>query len=64
MDIIKNGQTGVLVQGREPAEFAEAIRWVLKSPDEAHAMALRGKSSIYPEFDISRLVADISALYV
>ncbi len=63
VDLITHEETGLLLHNRDAKDFANAVLRLLESPDEAHAMALRGKASVYPEYDISRLLADIRALY-
>lgn len=43
-DIVVNGKTGLLVPPREPAALADALAQLVRCPDEAHAMGLRGRA--------------------
>jgi glycosyltransferase involved in cell wall biosynthesis len=63
VDLIEDGVNGLLVRDRSPAAFASCIDWVLDEPAEAQAMGQRGRASVYPEYDVSRLVRDVEALY-
>ena len=42
-DLIENGKNGFLVPPEEPAAIAELIEWSLAHPEEAAAIAARGR---------------------
>ncbi|MDE3074163.1 MAG: glycosyltransferase family 4 protein [Chloroflexota bacterium] len=63
VDLIQDGETGLLVRERNAGDFAAALLRVLDSPREAQAMGSRGRAAVYPAYDIGRLAADMDALY-
>jgi glycosyltransferase involved in cell wall biosynthesis len=63
VDLIQDGENGVIVGERDAAQFSRAIQRLLEDRDLAAALGARGRASVYPRYDVSRLAADISALY-
>lgn len=62
-DLIEHGRTGLLVPPQDPEAMAGAILTLLGSPELRRQMGERGRERVYPGLDISRLVADLKALY-
>lgn len=62
-ELITDGDTGRLVASREPADFADAIEWVLDSPQESGAMAERGARFVRAQLSVERLVENYRSLY-
>jgi trehalose synthase len=61
VDQIQDGETGFLVDS--VAECAEALHAILERPQEARAMALRGKEYVRRNFLTPRLLRDWLALF-
>ncbi len=62
-DLVEDGESGLLVPPDDPKALAEAILSLLGSPERRRAMGERGRARVYPALDISRLAADLKALY-
>jgi glycosyltransferase involved in cell wall biosynthesis len=62
-DLVVAGKTGYVVPPRSPDELADAICALAAAPDRRAAMGLAARARAYPKYDISRLTADIDALY-
>ncbi len=59
--LLEEGSCGILVEPRDPAGLAEALRSLLESPGEREALAQRARRSAEARFDIwrnGRLLAD------
>ena len=63
VDLIRDGENGLLIADRDPAAFSRAIQRLLDDRELARAIGSRGRHSVYPRYDVSRLTADIRALY-
>jgi len=63
VDLVRNGETGIVLPSRDPAAFAEGLLRLLDEPAEARRLAEAGQRSVYPEYDVSRLIANMRALY-
>ncbi|MBV9119358.1 MAG: glycosyltransferase family 4 protein [Chloroflexi bacterium] len=63
VDLIEDGKNGLIVSERDPIAFAGAIQRLVDQPELARELGERGRASAYPRYDVSRLVADIRALY-
>ncbi len=63
VDLIRDEDNGLLVAGREPQAFSWAIERLLDQPEFAKQLGQRGRESVYPRYDVSRLVVDIRAIY-
>jgi trehalose synthase len=61
VDQIQNGETGYLVESVD--ECAQALDEILERPDQARAMALRGKEYVRRHFLSPRLLRDWLALF-
>jgi glycosyltransferase involved in cell wall biosynthesis len=62
-EIVDDGVTGKLVHTREPADFADAIEWVLDRPDESAAMATRAGEWVRSTLTVDRMVSAYRNLY-
>ncbi len=63
LEIVRHGETGLLVPPRDPPALARALIEVLRSPERARAMGRRGREVVEQLFTIERHVAEIDALY-
>lgn len=60
---VEDAQCGLLVDPLKPDEIANAIRWILENPEEAHAMGLRGRAAVLKKYDWDREVEELLRLY-
>lgn len=63
VDLIKDEGNGLLVRDRDPQAFSHAVQRLLDDPSLAAAIGRHGRASVYPLYDVSRLVADIRSVY-
>jgi lipopolysaccharide/colanic/teichoic acid biosynthesis glycosyltransferase/glycosyltransferase involved in cell wall biosynthesis len=63
MEIVCDGETGVLASPGDPAALAEAIEGVLSDHDLARRLAQRGRETVAPLFSVERMVGEIDAIY-
>ena len=52
-ELVKHGETGLLVPPGDHRELASALRWVKEHPEEAHRLAVRGRKLITSDFNLS-----------
>ncbi len=62
-ELITSGQNGWLVDLRNPADFADAVQWVLDHPEEARAMAANGFQHIRATLPMEKMVMRYRSLY-
>ena len=62
-EIVRSGETGLIVPPRDPARLAEAIGTLLADPGRAAAMGRRGAQDVAARFTPDRLVAGTIAAY-
>ncbi len=62
-DLIDNGINGMLVESRDVAAFSEAIENLLLDHQLASQIGARGRASVYPRYDITRLANDMRRCY-
>jgi len=62
-EIIKNGETGCLVEAGNPQALAQGIISMLTGGDQARAMARRGQDEVKEKFSIAAMVAGNLAVY-
>lgn len=58
-EVVRPGETGWLVPPRDPAALAHALADALDHPQEARAMAARGRALVLDLFDVRRTAADV-----
>lgn len=63
-EVVRNGQTGLLVPQRSPAELARAIRAQLENPERAAAMAQNARKLVLQMFDTEANSAALRSLYL
>jgi len=56
VDVIRSGETGLLVPEKNPAALAQAILVLLAQPDQAKALGQRGLYDVQTRFSWSRIV--------
>jgi len=62
-EIVRNGETGLLVPPGDPAALARAIREILLRPDRGRAMGIRGRERVRAEFTQDRMVQQTLGAY-
>lgn len=62
-EVIRDGETGLLVPQRDPAALACAVRRMLADRERARAMALAGRALVETMFDRERNIAALRDLY-
>jgi len=62
-EVIRNGETGLLVQPRDPAALAHQIAWLLREPDQSKAMGQAGRQVIVRHYSVESMVTKTEALY-
>ncbi len=62
-DLIVDGETGLLVDERDPACFARAVARLLDDQEFARMLGGRGQKSVMQKYDAARLAEDIDRLY-
>jgi len=60
--IISDAECGLLVNPLNPAEIAEAMRWILDNPEEAEAMGQRDRQAVDTQYNWNVEVAKLIAL--
>ena len=61
--VVFDGETGYLVPNRNPGVLAEAIVKSLRGPDEARAMAAKGRRLVEEKFGVARMVEETLKVY-
>jgi glycosyltransferase involved in cell wall biosynthesis len=62
-EVVRNGETGVLVPPSNPGAAAEALVVLARDPERRRRMAEAARSRLGDEFDIRRMVVELEALY-
>jgi glycosyltransferase involved in cell wall biosynthesis len=62
-EVVVEGETGLLVPPRAPAELAAAMVHLLRSPDTRRRMGQAGRCRVEQHFDVRRMVAEYEAHY-
>jgi glycosyltransferase involved in cell wall biosynthesis len=63
-EVVRNGETGLLVPQRNPPALANAIRYMLEHGDQASRMAEAGKALVERMFDAKANIAALRDLYI
>jgi glycosyltransferase involved in cell wall biosynthesis len=62
-EIVRNAETGLLVEPDDPFEFTRALAWVLDDFERAENMARRGQESARSHFSAPRMVEETITVY-
>ena len=62
-EIVRDGETGLLVPAQDTGALAEAMLQLLRSPDEAARLARNGQEYVRGRFSYERLIAEVDGLY-
>ncbi|HZS94018.1 MAG TPA: glycosyltransferase family 4 protein [Chloroflexota bacterium] len=62
-EIVRHGETGLLVPSNQPASLAQAILTLLDDPVYATSLGAAGRARVEREFSLSRHVAEVERLY-
>ncbi len=63
IDLVKNGENGILVPPRDSEALGNAILQLIKNKNLAEELGKNGKARVYPEFDASVMVKETEDLY-
>lgn len=63
-ELIEHGQSGVLIDSRDPAEFAGAVERLLTNSDEATIMGQMAAAAVRRNFTLTKMVQTYHDLYV
>ena len=63
IDLVRNGENGILVPPGDSDALGEAILQLLKDKNLSEKLGKNGKAMVYPEFDASVMVKQIEDLY-
>lgn len=62
-EIIRDGETGLLVPPEEPEQLAEALLRLLRNPQEGKKLGARGRSVVAREFNVETMTHKIADVY-
>lgn len=62
-ELVEDGRTGLLYESGSPEDLADKIEYVMKHPEEAREIALRGQEYALKNFDIRAYGAKIEEVY-
>jgi glycosyltransferase involved in cell wall biosynthesis len=62
-EVVKDGETGLLVAPHSPRELAAAIRQIYMDPQQGRRMGLAGRQRVQQHFDVRRMVATYESIY-
>ncbi len=62
-EIIQNGENGYIFQPGEIDEMADVCEYLLHHPEIRNALGQRGHERVIQEFDLQKMIAQISTLY-
>lgn len=62
-EVVKNGETGILVPVKDSRALAEAIIYLLEHPQEAKRMGINGQKRVKELFDERKIFPNIEAEY-
>ena len=63
IDLVKNGDNGILVPPRDSDALEEAILKLIRNKNLAQKLGKNGKAMVYPEYDTFVMVRQIEELY-
>lgn len=62
-EVIRDGETGLLVPPADPRALAAALRSVLFDPDLARRVAHRAREAVHFSYDLPRMIDRVESLY-
>jgi glycosyltransferase involved in cell wall biosynthesis len=62
-EVVRHGETGLLVPPRDSEGLAEAIIQLLRNPEETASLGERGRELVSREFNVETMVRKIAAVY-
>ena len=62
-EIIREGETGLLVSQDDPQAIANAVAWLFAHPEEAQEMGKHGQDRVYNHFSAGRMAEQTLSLY-
>ena len=62
-EVIRPGETGLLIRQRDATAIAEAVRWTAGHRNQALAMARRGRELVFQMFDAEKNIDSLYRLY-
>jgi glycosyltransferase involved in cell wall biosynthesis len=62
-EIIKEGETGLLVSHDDPRAIANAVAWLFTHPEQAQEMGKHGQERVYSHFSAEKMVEKTLLLY-
>jgi colanic acid/amylovoran biosynthesis glycosyltransferase len=62
-EVIRGGETGLMVSQRDPAALAESVGRLLEEPDLRARLAERARRLVEAEFDVNRNAAQLRELF-
>jgi glycosyltransferase involved in cell wall biosynthesis len=63
-NVVKDGESGLLVPPRDPAALAEGVLALLRDPARAAELGQAGRRAVFPRHSSGRLVQDVARLYL
>lgn len=63
MDYMEDGRTAILIPPRDVDSLCDALRWVMKHPEESRQMAEQGRDYVLREFSVQKIVPLYEAFY-
>ncbi len=63
IDLVKDGDNGILVPVRDSDKLADAILKLIRNKDLARELGKNGKAKVFPEYDIFVMIRQIEELY-
>ena len=64
IDVVRDGVTGLVAEPRNPEDLARKICAMLREPERAVEMGLRGRDLVRERFSLRRTVDDLNTLYL
>jgi glycosyltransferase involved in cell wall biosynthesis len=62
-DVVRDGESGLLVPSQDADALANAITDLLRDEQQRERLGRAGRSAAYPRYDVQRLLEDVAAMY-
>jgi glycosyltransferase involved in cell wall biosynthesis len=63
-EIVKNGETGLLVEPENPEKLAKAIKWLLLEEDKRKSIGMKARQLVVKNFSLKVAVDKLEKLYI